>query len=69
MAKPMIRIHNTETDEIIDREMTAAEFKIYEAEEAAQASVKAASEAKAAQRQAILDKLGLTADEAQLLIG
>ena len=69
MSKPMIRIHNAETDEIIDREMTAAEFKIYEADQAANALAQAEAEAKAAQRQAILDKLGLTADEAKLLIG
>jgi len=73
MAKPMIRIHNTETDEIIDREMTAAEFKIYEAEEAAQATAKAEAEAeaeaKAAQRQVILTRLGITEEEARILLG
>jgi hypothetical protein len=69
MTKPMIRIHNTETDEIIDREMTAAEFKIYEADKAAQVIEKAEVEAKETQRQAILDRLGLTADEAKLLLG
>jgi formiminotetrahydrofolate cyclodeaminase len=26
MSKPMIRIHNTELDEIIDREMTDSEY-------------------------------------------
>jgi len=31
MSRPIIRVHNTETDEVIDREMTLAEFKIYEA--------------------------------------
>jgi len=68
MTKPIIRIHNIETDEVIDREMTAAEFKIYEADQAANALAQAEAEAKAAQRQAILDKLGLTADEARLLL-
>ena len=65
----MIRIHNSQTDEVIDREMTAAEFKIYEADQAAQAIAKAEAEAKAVARQAILDRLGLTADEAKLLLG
>ena len=69
MSRPTIRIHNTESDEIIDREMTAAEFKKYEADQAAWAANEAEAEAKAAQRQAILDKLGLTTDEAKLLIG
>ena len=26
MSNPMIRIHNSETDEVIDREMTDAEY-------------------------------------------
>lgn len=29
MANPMIRIHNIETDEIIDREMTDEEFEAH----------------------------------------
>ena len=67
--KPMIRIHNIETDEIIDREMNDAEFAQYEADKIATLERKAEAEAKAAQRQAILDRLGLTADEAKLLLG
>jgi len=69
MSRPIIRIHNVSTNEVIDREMTAAEFKIAEADQAAQAIVKAEAEAKIAARQLILDKLGLTADEARLLLG
>ena len=69
MSKPLIRIHDLEKNEVIDREMTAAEFKIYEAEQKATAAAKAEAEAKEAQRQAILDRLGLTADEAKLILG
>jgi hypothetical protein len=69
MSKPLIRIHNTETDEVIDREMTAAEFKQYEAQQKAQAIAKAEAEAKENAKAAILDRLGLTADEAKLLLG
>jgi hypothetical protein len=69
MTKPMVRIHNTETDEIVDREMTAAEFKIYEADQKAAEKSKAEADAKTAQRQAIADRLGLTADELKLLLG
>ena len=69
MAKPMIRIHNTETDEIIDREMTAAEFAQYEADQAAHAIVQAEAEATATARAALLERLGITAEEAQLLLG
>ena len=69
MSKPIIRIHNTETDEVIDREMTAAEFKIYEADQAAQAVKKAEAEAKEAAKAAILDRIGLTADELKTILG
>jgi hypothetical protein len=69
MAKPMIRIHDLSTNEVIDREMTTAEFKIYEANLVKEAELKAEAEAKETARQAILDRLGLTADEAKLLLG
>jgi vacuolar-type H+-ATPase subunit H len=69
MSKPLIRIHNTETDEVIDREMTAAEFKIYEAEQKAQEIRKAEAEAKETQRQALLSRLGITEEEARILLG
>jgi len=69
MTRPMVRIHNTETDEVIDREMNDTEFAAYETNQAAQAAEQAEATAKAAARQAILDRLGLTADEAKLLLG
>lgn len=69
MSRPIIRIHNVETDEIIDREMTAAEFKIYEADKAAQAVSQAEAEAKETQRQALLSRLGITEEEARILLG
>jgi hypothetical protein len=68
MAKPMVRIHNTETDEIIDREMTDAEFAQYEADKAAQATAQAEAEAKATAKAALLTRLGITAEEARLLL-
>ena len=68
-TKPMVRIHNTETDEVIDREMNDTEFAQYEADKASELAKQAAAEAKASERQAILDRLGLTADEAKLLLG
>ena len=69
MTKPMVRIHNTETNEIIDREMTDAEFAQYEIDAANTAARQAEAEAKATARQALLDRLGITADEAKLLLG
>ena len=68
-TKPMIRIHNIETDEVIDREMNDAEFAQWQADQAANAVAEAEAESKAAQRQAILDRLGLTSDEAKLILG
>jgi hypothetical protein len=68
-SKPIIRIHNIETDEVIDREMTDDEFVQYQADKAAQAAKQAELEARAAEKQALLQKLGITADEAKLLIG
>lgn len=69
MTKPMIRIHDISTNEVIDREMTNAEFKEFEAEQKVQAIKKAEAEAKAAAKQAIADRLGLTADELAVLLG
>jgi len=68
-TRPMVRIHDLATDEVIDREMNDIEFAEYQANQAAQAALKADTEAKEAARQAILDRLGLTADEAKLLLG
>jgi len=68
-TRPTIRIHNTETDEIIDREMNDAEFAAYEADQAANTASKAEAEAKAQAKAALLTKLGITAEEAQLLLG
>jgi hypothetical protein len=69
LTRPMIRIHNVETNEVIDREMNDGEFAQYEADKAAQATAQAEAEAKAAEKQALLDRLGITADEAKLLLG
>jgi len=68
MSNPMIRIHNTETNEIIDREMTAEEFAQYQAAQAQAELAKAEAQAKAAQKAALLDRLGITEDEAKLLL-
>ena len=64
----MVRIHNIETDEVIDREMNDAEFAQYEADQAAQAAQAEAEAAKAAEKAALLDRLGISAEEAKLLL-
>ena len=51
------------------REMTAAELSQHELDKAEAAARANALAAKAAARQAVLDKLGLTADEAAALLG
>lgn len=65
------RIHNVETGEIVDveRDETVEETKarLDYAKEAATAQAEA--ETKSAAREAILERLGLTADEAALLLG
>ena len=69
MSRPIIRIHNTATDEVIDREMNDQEFTAFETDQAAQAEAQAAATAKAAQRQALLSRLGITEEEARILLG
>ena len=68
MTNPMIRIHNVETDEIIDREMNADELEQHEKDLAE--LIKKENEVSAANtaREALLTKLGITADEAALLL-
>jgi hypothetical protein len=68
MTKPTIRIHNLATDEIIDREMTNDEYAIYQVQQARE-NAKAEAEAQAAaDKVLLLAKLGITADEAKLLL-
>jgi len=69
MTRPIIRIHNMETDEIIDREMNDEEFTKWQEEQAIQI---AADEAKAkaeADKAALLVRLGLTEDELKTILG
>jgi hypothetical protein len=70
MTKPIIRIHNSETDEVIDREMNNAEFAEYQADQEVQAALIAEAEAQAeakAAAQAKLAALGLTVEDLQSL--
>lgn len=65
------RIHNIETGETVDieRDETAKEKADREALEANNAKLEAKQAAKAKQRAALLERLGITEDEAQLLLG
>ena len=68
MSKPMIRIHNTKTNEVIDREMNNAEYAVWQADIESQNEAKAEEETKATAKAALLSKLGITAEEARLLL-
>jgi hypothetical protein len=69
MTNPTITIHDVTTNEIVEREMNAAELKQYKIDQLATKakvdSEKITLEAKAA----LLVKLGITAEEAKLLLG
>lgn len=69
----MKKIINVETGEIIERELNAEEIAQQEIDEAniaaAKAIVDAEAEAKATQRQALLSRLGITEEEARILLG
>jgi len=67
MSKPMIRIHNAETDEIIDREMTDAEFANYQKLQKELFDAQAKAEQAKINAEAKLASLGLTADDLKAL--
>jgi predicted GIY-YIG superfamily endonuclease len=69
MSRPKIADHNITTGEMIVREMTDAELVQYELDKNEAIAREEALLEKKAQRQAILDRLGLTAEEAALLLG
>jgi uncharacterized protein YaaN involved in tellurite resistance len=69
MTRPIIKTHNVETNEVIEKEMSVAEFKQYEIDQKAIADAKIEAETKATAKAAILDRLGLTADELKTILG
>ena len=69
MSRPMVRIHNIETNEIIDREMNDEEFAQWELD---QSVLVAAAEAKAKaemEKAVLLKRLGLTEEELKTILG
>lgn len=71
---PIITIHNAETNEVVQREMTAAEKSQWEQDQAEaksrkelQAQLKAEAETKKAAAEAKLAALGLTPDDLKAL--
>ena len=67
--KMKITEHDALTNITIDRDMTADELKQFNADKATYEAKKAEVKAREAARQAIADRLGLTADELQVLLG
>jgi hypothetical protein len=70
MENPIIRIHNSETNEVIDRQMTDEEFEQYEkdrAEDEARLLLKEEAKQKKAAAQAKLAALGLTVSDLEAL--
>jgi hypothetical protein len=70
MPNPTIRIHNTELNEVIDREMTDDEFAKYQADQALWVAEKAERASTLTAReaaQAKLAELGLTVEDLQAL--
>ena len=68
MKRPTKRIHDLTTDTITDVELNDEEFAAYEANQAAQAAVQAEAQAKATAKAALLAQLGITAEQAKLLL-
>jgi hypothetical protein len=68
--KPMVRIHNSQTNEVIDREMTDVEYNSYQEllrlQDVAKAEAEAKAQAKAA-AEGKLAALGLTTDDLRAL--
>ncbi len=58
--------HNIETNEVVERKMTAAEEKAFIASQQAFANEQ---EAKESARKAILDRLGISQDELKAALG
>ena len=63
-----IREHNAETGEIIERDATTEELAQAKADAKAETDRIKAFDAEATAKQAILDRLGITAEEAALLL-
>ena len=68
MTKPMTRIHDLATNEIIDREMNLEELAQLAIDKVADAALEAERSKVETDKAELLAKLGITADEAKLLL-
>ena len=69
MSNPIIRIHDVTTNEIVDREMNDAEYAQHLVDIANAKAKLDEAIAKEASKAALLAKLGISAEEAALLLG
>ena len=67
MTRPTIRIY-TASNEFIDRPMDDDEFAQHKTDQSKWAIEKAEAKAKATAKAELLERLGITADEAKLLL-
>jgi hypothetical protein len=65
--RPIIRIHDLSTDNVVDREMNDEEYADYQNQQKIQTATDKAATDKAAAKAALLAKLGITEEEAALL--
>ena len=68
MTKPTIKIVNVSTGEEIEREMNDDEFAQYEIDQAAEIKKQTETETAAAAKTELLERLGISDDEAKLLL-
>jgi len=68
MQKLFRTIHNLETNEITQVELTAEDLAVVAADELEAQAMKAAQTQAATDKAALLAKLGISADEAKLLL-
>jgi hypothetical protein len=68
MTKPTITIHNCETQEVEVRQMNEGEYDQWQADQAKRAAEIIAEANKELARQELLNRLGITDDEAKLLL-
>ena len=69
MTHPIIKIVNAQTGEEVERPMNKQELAEYEVEQAAYLAKLEQQKTAATAKAALLERLGITADEAALLLG
>ena len=69
MTKPQVKEYNCETGEEIVRDATTAEIAQFKIDASNEAARKADAETKKTAKAAILDRIGLTVDELQTILG